>query len=58
MGVRYRARTHDILDLLLRIAAHRQVILFTQEEHVAAWAREHLDSPDHTIRALHPLAVG
>jgi DNA repair exonuclease SbcCD ATPase subunit len=53
-----RARTNDVLDLLLKIAAHRQVILFTQEEYVAAWAREHLGPPDHAIRALHPLAVG
>ena len=51
------ARTHDILGLLLKTAAHRQVILFTQEEQVAAWAREHLGTPDHAIRALHPLAV-
>ena len=34
------ARTHDILDLLLTTASQRQVILFTQEEQVAAWARE------------------
>jgi hypothetical protein len=52
------ARTRDILDLLLKIAAHRQIILFTQEEQVAAWAREHLSPPDHTIRTLHPLPAG
>jgi hypothetical protein len=51
------ARTHDILDLLLKIAAHRQVILFTQEDQVAAWAREHLDPPYHAIHALQPLAA-
>src|SRR5262249_18701347 len=39
-------RTRDILDLLFKIAAHRQVILFTQEEQVMSWAREHLTSPD------------
>jgi DNA repair exonuclease SbcCD ATPase subunit len=50
------ARTRDILDLLLKIAAHRQVILFSQEEQVAAWAHENLDSPDHAIHALQPLA--
>ena len=49
------ARTRDILDLLLNIARHRQVILFTQEEQVAAWARKHLKPPEHTIHALQPL---
>jgi hypothetical protein len=52
------AQTRDIFDLLLKIAAYRQVILFTQEEQAAGWAREHLDSPDHAVRALHPPAVG
>jgi hypothetical protein len=51
------ARTRDILDLLLKIAADRQVILFSQEDQVAAWAREYLHTPDHAIRALRPLAV-
>ena len=51
------ARTRDVLDLLLKIAAHRQVILFTQEEQVAAWASEHLNLPDHAIRVLQPLAA-
>jgi exonuclease SbcC len=39
------ARTRDILGLLLKIAEERQVIIFTQEEQVAAWAREHLTGP-------------
>jgi len=51
------SRTRDILDLLLKIATDRQVILFTQEDQVAAWAREHLHTPDHAIRMLHPVAV-
>jgi AAA domain len=51
------ARTHDILDLLLNIATHRQVILFSQEEQVAAWAREHLKSSGHAIHALQPLVA-
>ena len=50
------ARTRDILGLLLKIATERQVILFTQEEQVAAWAREHLTPPHHAIRVLAPLA--
>ena len=31
-------RTREILDLLLRLAAERQVVLFTQEETVLRWA--------------------
>ena len=50
------ARTYDILDLLLSIAGERQVIIFTQEEQVAAWAREHLTSPEHAIHLLAPVA--
>lgn len=49
------ARTTAILDLLLRISAERQVILFTQEDQVANWARAHLTSPDHAVRVLRPL---
>jgi uncharacterized protein YhaN len=51
------ARTYDILDLLLSIAGERQVIVFTQEEQVAAWAREHLTSPEHAIHLLAPMAA-
>ena len=50
------ARTRDILGLLLKIATERQIILFTQEEQVAAWAREHLTPPHHAIRILAPPA--
>jgi hypothetical protein len=45
-------RTHKILDLLLRVADDRQVIVFTQEEHVASWARERLHEPRHAMRTL------
>jgi len=61
-------RTREILDLLLRLAAERQVVLFTQEESVLRWAREHLgtggaagtngtDGDRHRIRELTPLIV-
>lgn len=54
-------RTREILDLLLRLAAERQVVLFTQEESVLRWAREHLgsgsDSDRHRVRELTPLTV-
>jgi uncharacterized protein YhaN len=51
------ARTRDILDLLLKIAEERQVIIFTQEEQVAAWAREHLTGPDNSIHTLSPVST-
>ena len=51
-----KTRTRDILELLLEIAASRQVILFTQEQEVAAWACERLRPPGHAIQALEPLA--
>jgi DNA repair exonuclease SbcCD ATPase subunit len=46
------ARTRAILALLLEIAVGRQVILFSQEDQVARWAREHLTGPDHAVRTL------
>jgi DNA repair protein SbcC/Rad50 len=49
------ARTREILNLLLKIAEHRQVIIFTQEEQVAVWARDHLTGPGNTIHTLSPL---
>jgi uncharacterized protein YhaN len=51
------ARTRDILGLLLHVSAGRQVVVFTQEEQVAAWAREHLTGPEHAIVQLSPVAV-
>jgi uncharacterized protein YhaN len=45
-------RTTEILDLLLRLGAERQVVLFTQEESVLHWAREHLDGDRHRVREL------
>jgi uncharacterized protein YhaN len=50
-------RTREILDLLLRLAAERQVVLFTQEETVLRWAREHLDGDRHRVRELTRLPV-
>ena len=51
------ARTRDILDLLLRLSTERQIVVFTQEEQVAAWARQHLTGPEHAIVNLSPVAV-
>jgi hypothetical protein len=55
-------RTREILDLLLRLAAERQVVLFTQEESVLRWAREHLGvdgsaGERHRVRELTRLTV-
>ena len=49
------ARTRKILDLLLEMAETRQVVVFTQEEQVAAWARENLKKPRHAICQLQPV---
>jgi uncharacterized protein YhaN len=46
------ARTRDILNLLLQMSKERQIVLFTQEEQVAAWAREHLTGPDDKVVEL------
>lgn len=51
------ARTRDILDLLLQVAADRQVVVFTQQDQAAARARENLTDPRHAIRELKPVAV-
>lgn len=51
------ARKEEIMALLLKIAEQRQVILFTQEQQIAEWAREHLSSPGHAIRTLEALSV-
>ena len=45
-------RTRKILDLLLRVADDRQIVVFTQEEYVASWARERLHEPRHAVRTL------
>ncbi|MFZ0215885.1 MAG: hypothetical protein WAM30_08060, partial [Candidatus Dormiibacterota bacterium] len=38
-------RTASLLGLLHQLAADRQIVLFTQERSVAAWARGHLTAP-------------
>lgn len=51
------ARTRGILDLLLQVSTDRQVVVFTQEEQVAAWAREKLTGPAHAIHELTSIAI-
>jgi uncharacterized protein YhaN len=50
-------RTRAILDLLLAIAEHRQVVLFTQEADVVSWATDALQGDRHRIVALDAPAV-
>lgn len=45
-------RTHALLELLASVAEHRQVVLFSQEQAVAAWARTQKYA---TVIALDPL---
>lgn len=48
-------RTREILDLLLKVSKDRQIVVFTQEEQVAAWAHEHLtEPPDRVIQLTAP----
>ena len=45
-------RTRAVLDLLLRISESRQVVMFSQELDVLAWAEEHLAGPRHGLIRL------
>ena len=45
-------RTVAMLDLLLQFAESRQVVLFSQETEVLAWAERHLKEPDHRLWRL------
>jgi DNA repair protein SbcC/Rad50 len=45
-------RSRAILDLLHEVSAERQVVVFSQEESVAAWAREHLFEPRDRLELL------
>ncbi|HWO62406.1 MAG TPA: hypothetical protein VNO31_20495, partial [Umezawaea sp.] len=51
------SRTTAILDLLLTLSAHRQVVLFAQESSVLTWARDHLDGDRDALRELVPIPV-
>jgi hypothetical protein len=52
-----RERTGQLLNLLLRAAADRQVILFTQQDPVVEWARANLADPRHAIIELPVVAT-
>src|SRR5690606_18145091 len=49
-------RTQRMLDLLVSVAQRHQVVLFTQQENVRAWARDTLTGPRHAVHALSTLA--
>ncbi|MFI6099052.1 AAA family ATPase [Lentzea sp. NPDC051213] len=50
------ARTRAVLDLLLRLSADRQIVLFAQETSVVEWARERLGERD-VLHQLSPVAA-
>lgn len=47
-----RGRTGAVLDLLHEVSRDRQVVLFSQEDEVVAWAEEHLQEPRDRLVAL------
>jgi len=47
-----RERKDAVLETLHQISQERQVILFSQEEEVLAWAEEHLQGPSDRITVL------
>ncbi|SDG87440.1 AAA domain-containing protein [Lentzea fradiae] len=49
-------RTQAVLDLLLRLSADRQIVLFSQETAVVEWARERLGDRD-VLHQLTPVAA-
>jgi ABC-type lipoprotein export system ATPase subunit len=51
-------RREAILDMLLTMAAERQLILFTHDEAVLAWAERRLTAEPHRVIRLpqHPVA--
>ena len=51
-------RVPALLELLREAADERQIVLFTQQEQVLAWARQHLDDPRHGLRELTPVPAG
>jgi len=51
-------RAKQVLDLLLRLSEHRQVVLFAQESTVAAWAAQNLTGkPEHLLLKLPQVTV-
>jgi uncharacterized protein YhaN len=52
-----RARTEQLLELLLTVAKRHQVVLFTSAEQVRDWAQQHLDIERDLLHELTPVAT-
>lgn len=50
-------RRQAVLDVLLAVSHDRQVVLFSQEAEVLAWAKDNLVSPQDGLTELDPLLV-
>ncbi|HEX6654804.1 MAG TPA: AAA family ATPase, partial [Candidatus Limnocylindria bacterium] len=51
-------RKRQLLDVMHRLSSERQVILFTHDEEVLAWAEAALREPEDAIVRLQPIRVG
>ena len=51
-------RVPALLERLRAAANDRQIVLFTQQDQVLDWARQHLDDPRHGVRELTPVPAG
>jgi ABC-type lipoprotein export system ATPase subunit len=51
------ARKRELLDVLHRLSQDRQVILFTHDDEVLAWADASLRGPQDALVRLEPLAT-
>ena len=52
-----RQRTEAILDLLHELSADRQIIVFSQEDEVRAWAQANLTGTDDALIHLDPVQI-
>ena len=50
------ARTVAVLELPHQLAETRQIVLFSQEREVLAWAEQHLTEPEHRLVRLSGLS--
>lgn len=50
-------RTQALLDLLHQLSRERQVVVFSQEDEVVSWARNHLAGPDDAVVDLDPRVI-
>lgn len=50
-------RTRSLLDLLHQLSRERQIVVFSQEDEVVVWARDHLVGPGDAVVELDPLVI-